>query len=334
VTSPIPLVTQYGTGAVFCGRSSVGCAVAATASFILRYGVPIPRTGGRPDLVALGASMADRHRARDPKTPHGVCPRAWCAFCAYLELKARSIPVAYGKLSWDQIAAHVRRDEPVMIPIRYDAVPLISRNSYSESVPARGRSDTGIVDAHMVVLHAIRGDVGIVADSDFGSPARPRTPPHSELPLAVVRGAWEKLGRWKVTYAVEAPPGSGTTPAVGPAVVAPTPASPEGADGLPPPAPRPGVTFRFGGRPKYRGQYTVRVPAGERANLRSSPHVRSDNVVGKATAGTTFACAQTSHAGTNVNGSSRWHGTADGERWLHTSVVRAVGHRTGTEEIR
>jgi hypothetical protein len=317
-----PVVVQYGPNAVYCviegKKNSVGCAVASTASVMQRYGVKPPMVGNEVDLQTLGASMGRRCREVSPKLKHGVCPKKWCTQCSYLELKARGIAVNRKALTWEQILAHASNGRPVVMPLTYGFFPVVSPRSYSSSVPARGRSDR-YEGGHMVVLHDVRGNVGIVADPDFGSPARPRVPPHSEIPLATLKRGWEHLGSHPVTYALQASEG----------LVPPPPPPPNGGRAAAA-ATVTGPALRFGGQPKGRGRFRVKT----RSRIRRSPHVRDDNLIRVVNAGTTFACGQTTFAGTNVGGSPKWLGTADGKNWIHSSLVEHVGERNGTEDIR
>ena len=84
-----------------------------------------------------------------------------------------------------------------------------------------------------------------------------------------------------------------------------------------------GVTLAFGGELRGRGLYVVTNSTG--ANQRSSPFIRSGNIRRLVPKGTEFRVRQTTLAGTNVGGSSKWHGDGSGTIWMHRSVIRPVG---------
>lgn len=313
---PYPNVDEFGAGATTCQGTMTGCAVCSTADVIARWGITIPRTGaGAPDMRTLGAIMGAKHRAAAPGVRHGLslsgqCTGGtnWCAYCAYLQLKAEGVPVAYGRLTWAQIVAHLELRRPVILPGAYGRLPVVGRASYSSTIPAKGRSDSAFTGAHMMVAWGVasRDAHGAptsfyVSDPDFGSPARPVVPPHSVISATALKAYWSAYG-WPVTYALSAPPA-------------------QGAPRLPYGAVKYGTPLRF----------RATVAANERSSPRIAAHnVNSNSPVKK---GTTIRVDRYTKAGTNVGGSSTWYGTDDGNEWFHSSVVARVGAATGTEAI-
>jgi hypothetical protein len=291
MADPYPLypeVEPAAANAPYCGSSAVGCTVCSTASIITRY-----KRVRITDLKALGRSMGARHRRADSRVRHGICPNAWCHYCMYLELKARGIPVAYGNLTWAKIVAQVKAGHPVGIPYKYGVLRRVSPNSFSRTTPAKGRVDS-FTGSHSSVLWAISGTNFIVSDPDFGMSWAP-VPPHSLIPIATMKRAWE-VYRWGVCYTTQKPPKLTTVPS--------------GVD----------LQTQWGATLTNRGTYAGKV----KANIRRSPFIRSTNVVDSLSVGEKFVCAQSTRAGTNVGGSSLWLGNARGDRWVHSSVVKAV----------
>ena len=299
-----PMISEFRPDSPRCPRGMNGCAVATTEALIRRYlpHKPIPRQ------VDLGESMGRRHRHMDGQSTHGICPSAWCPYCSYLELKAGHIPVGYGRLTVAQLRSHLRMRHAVHLGGTYHPIRLVSTSTYNEHVPARGRSDNTKEGKfnHSIVVWQV-GEIQpdgvpltyIVSDPDFGSPARPRVPPYCEYDAREVENMYLQ-GGFRIAYCQSAPPALDA-----PAIV--------------PPA---GVTFRFGGEPRGRGAYVATVPD---ANQRTSPHIRAENVIRHVPVGTGFHVSQTTLAGTNVHGSSKWHGDATGTVWMHNSVVRPQG---------
>jgi len=285
-----PEVEPAAANAPYCGSSAVGCTVCSTAAIITRF-----KKTRITDLKALGRSMGARHRAADPRVRHGICPHAWCHYCMYLELKARGIPVAYGKLSWTQVIAHVKAGHPIGLPHKYGILAKVSPKSYSTTTPAKGRVDD-FTGQHSAVLWAVVGTSFALSDPDFGMSWAP-VPPHSLIPIATMKRAWEALG-WSVCYTTQKPP-SLTAPA------------PTGVS----------LQTQWGATPTLRGTYAANAGS---TNVRRSPFIRSTNVVDQLAKGEKFVCAQSTRAGTNVSGSSLWHGNARGDRWVHHSVVHVV----------
>lgn len=328
MTDRFPNIDEFGAGSCTCKGTMTGCAVCATANIAVRYGKRIPRlTNGTPDMRTFGAQMGLRHRQAARENRHGlnlsgICtpPNTgtnWCAYCAYLQLKGLGIPAGYGVLSRSQLTAHLKAKHPIVVPGRYGVVPFIRETSYSSSVPARGRSDSGFTGAHMVTAWEpaslwTNGSLRqvVISDADFGSASRPVVPPHSVWSASVF-WAYVESYRWAVAYCLQAAPRIVSGDTAGP-------------------APTTTVTYRYGGQPKGRGSFRVKATA----NLRRSPYVRSDNVIRQVAAGTTFACRQTTWAGTNVGGNARWVGTDDGQQWIHSSLVEHIGDLTGREAIR
>jgi hypothetical protein len=84
-----------------------------------------------------------------------------------------------------------------------------------------------------------------------------------------------------------------------------------------PPPPPPPVHLRYGGR-AHDHVYTVR---GDGTNVRTAPRM-GNNVHHQLNARDTFHAYQKTSTGDRVNGSKVWLGNRDGDRWLHSSVVR------------
>jgi hypothetical protein len=95
------------------------------------------------------------------------------------------------------------------------------------------------------------------------------------------------------------------------------PPGPEG-DALRSPAAQP-AALPFGAQKTMRGTYRVVVST---ARQRSRPIRTPDNIVGTLPQGATFQVGMTTERGELVGGSSRWHGSADGKIWMHSSVIR------------
>jgi len=283
-----PEVEPAAANAPYCGRSAVGCTVCSTAAIITRF-----KKTRITDLKALGRSMGARHRAADSRVEHGICPRAWCHYCMYLELKARGIPVAYGQLTWSQIIGHVKAGHPIAIPYKYGILARVAPSSFSTTDPAKGRVDD-FTGPHSSVLWAIKGTAFALSDPDFGMSWAP-VPPHSLIPIVTMKKAWEAYG-WSSCYTTQKPPV------------------------LPSPVPV-GLQTQWGATITNRGRYAAK---GNDTNVRRSPFIRPNNVDHQISQGDRFVCAQSTRAGTNVNGSSLWLGNAKGNRWIHRSVVQVV----------
>lgn len=224
MADPYPNIDEFGRGACTCSGTMTGCAVCSTADVLLRYGKAIPRlSDGTPDMRTLGARMGKRHRdaaaAGTAGDRHGLsllghCTGGtnWCAYCAYLELRAAGLAARYQQLSWASIEAQLAANHPVVLPGLYGRIPYVSPSSYTGTVPARGRSDATFGGAHMVVAWRVneRYSTGAirnfaVSDSDFGSPARPVVPPHSVIARAALKSYWSAFG-WAVCYVATPPP--------------------------------------------------------------------------------------------------------------------------------
>ena len=296
-----PMISEFRSDSPSCPRGKNGCAVATTEAILRRYrpGEAVPRQ------TDLGDSMGRRHRHHDPHSTHGICPSAWCPYCSYLELKARHVPVGYGRLDIAQLRSHLRHRHAIHLGGTYHPIRLVKATSYSEHVPARGRSDNTNQGrfGHSIVVWQVgeaRADglplTYIVSDPDFGSQARPRVPPYCEYDAREVEKMYIQ-GGFNVAYCLTAPP----------ALDARKPVAPNG------------VTLRYGGEPRARGAYRSIVPD---ANQRSSPYIRTSNVIRSVPLGTGFHASQTTLTGTNVHGSSTWHGDATGTVWMHHTVVR------------
>jgi hypothetical protein len=312
MTREYPMVSQFRADSPKCpSRGFIGCAVATTEALLRRY-----RPQDQPiRQVDLAASMGRRHRVwakkNGGKSTHGVCPSAFCPFCSYLELKARLVPVAYGRLTVAQLRAHLRKRHAIHLGGTYGEIHKVSPSSYSSTTVARGRSDSGIVGGHSIVVWEVGEEAPdgtprtyIVSDSDFGSPARPRIPKYCEYDANEIEAMYVK-GGWSVAYTLTAPPS---------------------LDGAKIAAPVPGTTnvhLAFGGMKKGRGLYVVTNQGG--ANQRTSPFVRAGNVRQLVPQGTEFRVHQTTLSGTNVGGSPKWRGDATGTIWMHESVIRPVG---------
>jgi hypothetical protein len=295
-----PMISEFRADSPKCPRGWNGCAVAATEAILRRY----RPWDAVPAQAALGELMGRRHRQKDATTTHGICPRAWCAYCSYLELKARHVPVGYGRLSVVQLRDHVRHQHAVHLGGLYNAIHLVSPGSYSRTVPARGRADdtNQAKFAHSLVVWQVgqvrpNGDplTYIVSDPDFGAPARPVVPPYCEYDAAEVEAMYAN-GDLRVAYCLDRPPALNATAPAAPA----------------------GVTLRFGGEPQNRGVYVV---TDGHARQRASPYVRGDNIIREVLDGTEFRVSQTTRSGTNVGGSSMWHGDSTGTVWMHHSVI-------------
>jgi len=298
------MISEFRSDSPKCPTGWNGCAVATTEALLRRYlpGQPIPRQ------VDLGESMGRRHRQMDHMSTHGVCPSAWCSYCSYLELKARGIAVGYGRLTVAQLRSHLRMRHAIHLGGFYHRIHQVGTASYSASVPARGRSDTTLDGKfrHSIVVWQVaraRADGTptsyIVSDPDFGSPHRPAIPPYCEYDAREIEAMYVD-GGLKIAYCQTPPPRLD-----GPAIQSPA-----------------GTTLRFGGEPRARGIYVTTVAD---ANQRSSPFIRSANVIRTVPEGTTFHVRQTTLAGTTVHGSSTWHGDATGTVWMHHSVIRPQG---------
>lgn len=306
MTREYPMVSQFRSDSPHCPtRGFIGCAVATTEALLRRYrpqDKPI-----RQDLLA--ESMGRRHRvwakAHGQSSTHGVCPSAYCPFCSYLELKARHVPVAYGRLGVGQLRAHLRKRHAVHLGGTYTEIHIVDPKSYTKDTVARGRSDAKMKGGHSIVVWEVGEEAPdgtprtyIVSDPDFGSPMRPRIPRYCEYDADEIESMYVK-GGWSVAYTLAPPPSFNPLPPV------------------------PGVVLAFGGVPRGRGMYVVTSASG--ANQRSSPFVRTDNVRGLVPQGTEFRVLQTTLAGTNVRGSTKWHGDATGTVWMHHSVIEPIG---------
>lgn len=296
-----PMISEFRSDSPRCPSGPSGCAVATTEAILRRY----RPADAVPKQTDLGISMGRRHRQQDHNSTHGICPSAWCPYCSYLELKARHLPVAYGRLKLEQLRSHLRLRHAVHLGGYYHAIRLVKANTYSDSVLARGRSDDNHQAKfnHSIVVWqvgAARPDgvplTYIVSDPDFGSPRRPRIPLYCEYDAREVETMYLQ-GGLRIAYCLTAPP----------ALDAPN---------VVPPA---GITLRYGGEIRASGRYVTTVP---HANQRSNPYIRPANIIRSVPEGTEFNVAQTTLAGTNVGGSSTWHGDATGTVWMHHSVVR------------
>jgi hypothetical protein len=302
LTADYPAVSQFRSDSPRCGATWNGCAVAATEAILRRY---------RPDVTLgsqrkLGQSMGLRHRRVDRRSHHGVCPVGWCTYCSYLELKARLVPVGYGKLTIEQVRAHAVRRHALHLAGWYGEIRAIGSDEYGSRTPAGGRSDTAVGDRflHSIVIWAAgrvddegRPTTYIVGDPDFGSSTRP-LPPYCEYDAEEVERFY-RVGRLAATYCLLAPEAPDRRLAAAA-----------------------GVTPRFGGvaaMPRL-----LEVVAAEGARQRRSPYVRAGNLIQVVPPGTQFRSAQTTLAGTNVAGSTMWRGDASGMVWMHDSVFRST----------
>jgi hypothetical protein len=299
-----PMISEFRSDSPRCPKGNNGCAVATTEALLRRYrpGEAIPRQ------TDLGESMGRRHRQMDRNSTHGVCPRAWCPYCSYLELKARNVPVGYGRLTIAQMRSHLRMRHAIHLGGTYHPIRLVKTSSYNDGVPARGRSDDTNQGKynHSIVVWQVgeaRPDqvplTYIVSDPDFGSPARPHMPAYCEYDAREVERMYLQ-GGLRIAYCLTAPPSLDVSEAAAPA----------------------GLTLRYAGEPRARGQY---VTTAADANQRSSPYIRASNIIRSVPEGTGFHVSQTTLSGTNVHGSTRWHGDATGTVWMHHSVIRPKG---------
>ena len=181
------------------GGPYVGCCAAVAQDFIENY--TAERIG---DLGALFASMTQRHRNMDPACVHGIRDHGACAFCAYLELDARGLPVAYQALPWSGIETLMAKGQYVGISGMYGQFPYVSVSSYSATIPATGRSDT-FTGSHIVAGIAARGADRVVLDPDFGNWRG--TPPYSLISAGTLQSFWATL-RYPVVFATKAPGGA------------------------------------------------------------------------------------------------------------------------------
>jgi hypothetical protein len=310
MSSEHPMVSQFRPDSPTCpSRGFIGCAVATTEALLRRYRPNDAHV--RQDVLA--ASMGRRHRIWAKKhggsSTHGLCPSAFCPFCSYLELKAHHVPIAYGRLSVNQVRAHLRKRHAVHLGGTYAEVHLVNKDSYSKDAVARGRSDSMIKGGHSIVVWEVGDEAPngtprtyIVSDPDFGSPNRPRIPKHCEYDADEIESMYVK-GGWSLAYTLSAPPSLTNPPARLAAVN--------------------GVKLAFGGELRGRGLYVVTNASG--ANQRSSPFIRPDNVRRLVPQGTEFRVLQSTLAGTNVGGSTKWHGDASGTFWMHHSVIQPIG---------
>ena len=90
--------------------------------------------------------------------------------------------------------------------------------------------------------------------------------------------------------------------------------------------PIPHTTYRYGGEPRLRG---LRVFT-RTTKVRSSPYVRTDNVIRTDPAGTYFSVRQATSRGTSVNGSTFWLGNSAGTEWVPLSYTKFIRHNTAT----
>lgn len=222
-----PVVSEFLPNATTCSGMYTGCAVCSTASALIRYGKSIPRLAdGTPSMRTLGSSMGAKHRAAVAGNRHGLSlsgqcspPQSgtnWCAYCAYLELKARGLPVGYAQLTDAQILSHLKAGHTLVVPGLYREFAKVAVTSYSATNPAHGRSDPGFDGWHMVAAHGVSlsGTTPvnvIVTDSDFGSSGRPVVPPHSLIPWATFLRYYHRAG-WGIAY-VNAKPTIAPAPA-------------------------------------------------------------------------------------------------------------------------
>jgi hypothetical protein len=61
---------------------------------------------------------------------------------------------------------------------------------------------------------------------------------------------------------------------------------------------------------------------GDRTHVRTKPTTQGDTHHHYAEAGDTFHAYQKTTTGESVHGSKVWYGNRDGDRWVHSSVVR------------
>ena len=85
-----------------------------------------------------------------------------------------------------------------------------------------------------------------------------------------------------------------------------------------------GVTYRYGGEPRFRGRYLARR---DNVPVRSRPDPTAP-VVARLDHRESFAARQTV-----VASKPRWLGTADGKRWVGYDVMWFGGGYSGNEDI-
>ncbi|MBA2718668.1 MAG: hypothetical protein H0U52_05380 [Chloroflexi bacterium] len=122
MSNEYPMVSQFRSDSPMCpSRGFSGCAFATTEALLRRYRPGDPAV--RQDVLA--ESMGRRHRVWAKKhggsSTHGLCPSA---FCSCLELKAHNVPLAYGRLSVNQLQAQLRKRHAVHLGGTYTEIHL------------------------------------------------------------------------------------------------------------------------------------------------------------------------------------------------------------------
>lgn len=98
------------------------------------------------------------------------------------------------------------------------------------------------------------------------------------------------------------------------------------------PAASSGVQLRYGGKPVARGRYiAAKVPL---IPVRTSPRQDAPVFYRMRPGIDTMKVAQTTQTGDSFQGSTVWHGTADGKCWVATKLLRFAGASTGKETVR
>lgn len=80
----------------------------------------------------------------------------------------------------------------------------------------------------------------------------------------------------------------------------------------------PHLVLRYGGVAIGRSAKTIKVPTGQRANVRTGP-ATTYKIAYTLANGRTFIAYQVTNAGQSLNGSRTWYGNIDGTRWTHAS---------------
>lgn len=97
----------------------------------------------------------------------------------------------------------------------------------------------------------------------------------------------------------------------------------------PPAPPAPAPTLKYGGK-AMSGRKKV---TKNDVRIREKP-TTSARILRQVDSGATFAARQYTDTGTSVSGSRRWYGTRDGNKWVHSSLVRSDGSIRNNETVR
>ncbi len=163
-------------------------------------------------------SMGRRHRvwakAHGTSSTHGMCPSAYCPVCSYLELKAHHVPVAYGRLTVNQMRAHLRRRHAVHLGGIYTQIRLVGKTSYTNDIgrsrPLRRRDGRRALDRRLgdrpgerrryaADLHRQRLRLRVARTGRGSRSTASTTPTRSRRCTSRAGGAWST--RWSPTIA-------------------------------------------------------------------------------------------------------------------------------------